>query len=223
MAKSRTSFKQLQINKANATVLIFVGVAAFLTTFSLIASKSLLDKRAYQSKVISENKAALNQLKANEEAVEKLFASYSEFEGRSENIIGGQANGSGDRDGKNSRIILDSLPSSYDFPALATSLEKLLSDPNYEIKGIVGKDDEVSQRGSESISPVEIPFEMEVVGKYEPVQTLLVSLEKSIRPFKATSVKLTAQENNDMLFTYKGITYFLPEKRLKNETKEVQP
>ena len=126
MANNPLSSKRLQIDKANASMVAFLAVAAFIAVFSLVASKALLSQRSYQSRVIAEKKKALTQLKTNNQAATELVAAYKSFVAAPENIIAGSASGSGDRDGDNAKIVLDALPSKYDFPALVTSIEKIL-------------------------------------------------------------------------------------------------
>jgi len=147
MAKLKMQFstKRLLIERANSTIVVIVGVAAFVTAFSLVASRSLLAKRSYQAKVIAAQEKARDQLHHNIEAVDTLKTSYQEFVSRPENIIGGNSTGQGERDGDNAKIILDALPSKYDFPALAASLEKILADRNYRIRSITGTDNEATQ------------------------------------------------------------------------------
>ena len=117
------SAKRLQISKANATIVAVVSVAAFVTTFSLVAGQALLSKRSHQARVIFEKETARNQLLSNITASESLITAYQEFISRPENVIGGDPAGSGERDGDNARLILDALPSKYDFHSLDTSIE----------------------------------------------------------------------------------------------------
>lgn len=142
------------IDKANSSIVIAVGVAAFLTAFSLVASRSLLAKRSYQSRVIAKQEQARDQLKKNIEAVDTLKASYRGFVDRPQNIMGGNATGDSERDGDNAKIVLDALPSKYDFPALIASIEKILVDRNYNIQSINGTDDEINQ--NPSVDPSQI-------------------------------------------------------------------
>lgn len=141
------SVKRLQIGKANSTIVIAVGIAAFALAFSLVAARSLIAKQSYQNKVAGAREDARDQLTANIAAVSDLKTKYSEFVDRQENIIKGNSQGNGERDGDNGRIVLDALPSKYDFPALASSLEKILVDRNYGITRITGTDNEVSENG----------------------------------------------------------------------------
>lgn len=145
--RMQISTKRIMIDKANSTIVMAVGIAAFLTAFSLVSARSLFAKHSYQRKVIAAQEKSLKQLEQNVESVKTLKEQYAAFVERQENVIKGSSTGSGDRDGDNARIILDALPSKYDYPALASSLEKILMDRNYVIEGIEGIDDEAAQTG----------------------------------------------------------------------------
>lgn len=224
MAKLDLSPKRIQISKANATVVIVVAVAAFIVTFTLVAGKALLDKRAYQARIITEKTKAAKQLQENLKATDTLVTSYKEFVGTPENVLGGSSSGTGEKDGDNAKIVLDALPSKYDFPALTTSLEKILSDRNYKILSINGSDDEIAQgsnQGSSSPVPVEIPFQLVVGTSYDAMHGLLQTLERSIRPFQIQSLSLTGT-NGNLQVNINAKTYYQPEKNLTISTKVVQ-
>lgn len=224
MANPAISTKRLQINKANARIVVIIGLAAVLTTFSLVASRALLSQRAYQARVITEKEKAANQLKENRKAVETLRASYTQFIGASQNIIGGNPQGTGDRDGDNAKIILDALPSKYDFPALTTSLENLLLERSFKIDEITGKDDEVaqsSQTSSPNPAPIEIPFEVTVTSNYESLRELLQVFERSIRPFHINSLTFSGDDSATQLII-EANTYYQPAKSLDLTTKDVR-
>ncbi len=148
----QASTKRALIGKANSTMVIAVGVAAVLATFSLVSARSLIIKRSYQARVISQQEKARDQLKKNIEAVSTLKTSYEGFVERNPNLIGGSITGTGEQDGDNAKIVLDALPSKYDFPGLVSSLEKILKDRNYNIKSISGTDEETSQNSSAAAS-----------------------------------------------------------------------
>jgi hypothetical protein len=217
MAKKQLlSTKRLAIDKANATLMISLGIAAFIVVFSLVASKSLLDQRSYQSKVISKKKIARTQLDADLKAVDTLNISYQAFAQSSPNVIGGDPNGSGDRDGENARIVLDALPSKYDFPALATSIDKLLKSNQYVLTNIVGTDDEVVQSAAQSSgtpAPVEMPFSVDVTTTSSSVKSLMNLFEHSIRPMQVQKMNITGQ-SDQLKVTINAKTFFQPEKKL---------
>jgi hypothetical protein len=221
------STKRLQIDKANATVTLVVALASFLTVGSLVMTRGLLVRRSYQARVASEKKIAANRLEENLKAVSKLQAAYTEFVGQDPNIIGGLKGGSegefGERDGDNAKITLDALPSKYDFPAVTTSLEKLLTQRNFKIESIDGIDDEIAQKDKVEAdpAPVDMPFEFVVSSTYDPITDFLKVLETSIRPFHIQTLTLTAKDKAVEL-EVEAKTYYLPEKTLNITTKAIR-
>lgn len=224
MAKLTISTKRLQISKANATMMSIIAVTSFIAIFSLIASRALLSQRSYQSRVIAEKEKAKSQLEDNIKAAESLTTAYQEFISSTENILAGNPKGVGDKDGDNAKIILDALPSKYDFPALTASLEKILSDKSYKIESITGTDEEVAQNANTS-SPqpvaVEIPFQLNVNGSYPAMQNLISVLEHSIRPFQIQSLEFSGNDSL-MRMSITAKTFYQPEKNLTTTTKVVK-
>lgn len=217
------SIKRLQIDKTNASMVIFLAATSFIFVFSLVASRALLNQRGYQSRVISAKKTALKQLKDNNVAAAQLVTSYKAFVGAPENIISGSSSGTGDRDGDNAKIVLDALPSKYDFPALATSLEKILTDKSYQVSGISGSDDELNQssQANTQTGPVEIPFQLSISGNVDAIQGFLDVLQRSIRPIKLNDITLGAS-GNDLTITVTAKTYYQPEKIIRIDSKVIQ-
>lgn len=218
-----TSKKRILIDKSNASMVIIIAAMAFVTVFSLVASRALLSQRSYQARVIAEKKNALAQLKANNDAASKIVDAYKVFISPSENIIGGSSSGIGERDGDNARIVLNALPSKYDFPALANSLEKILLAQNFKITGIAGIDDEVKQSApsTAAVAPVEMPFEVSVVGTYDNAQILSDIFKRSIRPIKISKIKLDGKDA-ELNVEISAKTYYQPEKVISITTKVVQ-
>jgi Tfp pilus assembly protein PilO len=118
-------------------------------------------------------------------------------------------------DGDNAKIILDALPSKYDFPALTTSLEKLALSQGVNIESMTGTDDEVAQTDSASSTPVPIamPFQITVTGNYASIQKVVKAFEKSIRPIQIQTLQLTGSDQK-MQMNITAQTYYQPEKTL---------
>jgi hypothetical protein len=222
MPKMNISTKRMQIDKANLTIVVVAAVAAFITVFSLVACKSLLSQRSYQSRVIHKKELAKDQINANVKAVATLQSAYKQFVESPENVIGGSATGAGDRDGDNAKIVLDALPSQYDFPALTSSLEKLITDKNAKIVSITGIDDEVNQGKTTdgALQPVQIPFDISVQATYVGTKDLIDTFERSIRPFNIDTLSLTAATDGGIVLDLTAKTYYQPAKTL-NVKKEV--
>jgi hypothetical protein len=223
MAETKTSARHMMIDKANATMLATIGVAAFIVTFSLVASKALVSQSRYQSRVIKEKSTTLKRLQDDNKNFNSLVSSYQAFAERKVNMLGGNPKGNGPKDGDNPKLVLDALPSKYDFPGLISSLEKLLKEGGYRINAIGGTDDELAQSNTatDSPTPIELPFPLTVTTDYTGAQNLLLSLERSIRPIKVEQLSITAG-GSDLSVSVSAKTYYQPEKKLKVSTKEVQ-
>lgn len=221
MANAAILTKRMAINKANTQMVIAVAAASFVTIFCLVASRAVLSQNAYQSRVTTAKEKANTQLKNNISAYSQLAQSYQAFVSKPTNIIGGNTNGSGDRDGDNAKIILDALPSSYDFPALTSSLAKILK--GYNVSGITGTDDQVNQQintSSGSPQPVSMPFSFSVDNlSYSSVGQLINTLQQSIRPLQIDSINLSGAAGS-MTLTVNAHTDYQPGKSV-SITKQV--
>jgi hypothetical protein len=225
MGGKNITTKRALIDKANSSLVIITGLAAFLTIFSLVASKTLFSQFAYQNRVLKEKHATVARLRSDITAGNQLETSYQAFTKTTTNIIDGDANGTGERDGSNTKIILDALPSTYDFPALTTSLEKLITSVNgVQITSISGTDDEVAQSANAtSATPqaVPMPFTIAVNGNYQAIQDLIGRFEHSIRPFQIQNMTLTGDQAN-LTLTLVAQTFYQPAKTLNIGTKVVK-
>lgn len=192
----RGSNKRLQIDKSQSLMVVAAAIAAFVLVFMLVGAKSLVGQIAYQNKVISAKKKAVQTLQSNVQSTANLTTSYKAFVTTSQNALGGNPLGTGPQDGDNAKIVLDALPSKYDFPALTNSLEKLITSQKMDIENITGSDDEVAQNGQASPSPetVDIPFQVSATGSYDSVRGLVNVFGASIRPFQVQKIQLTGAQ-----------------------------
>lgn len=225
MATNGIATKRALIDKANSSLVLITGIAAFLTVFSLVASKTLFSQMVYQNRVLSEKHATVSRLRSDLVAGKQLQTSYEAFTTTPTNVIGGDAAGSGERDGNNAKIVLDALPSNYDFPALTNSLEKLITGVNgLEISSITGTDDEVAQgANASSATPqaVPMPFTVTVKGNYQAIQELIGKFEHSIRPFQVQTMTVSGDQS-DLSLTVTAQTFYQPAKSLKIGSKVVK-
>lgn len=223
MARVTSTTKRSLITKANSTMVVSTGVAAFLVVFCLVASKTLLSQANYQNRIIGAKKDAVTQLKTNITAKDSLVSSYKAFVGTSQNVLGGNPSGSGEQDGDNAKLVLDALPSKYDFPALASSLEKMINSQNLQILGITGTDDEAAQStdATGSPQPVPMPFQVQVSGSYDQIQGLVKLFNTSIRPFQIQTVELSGNQSS-MTATITAQTFYQPEKTFKVQTEVIK-
>ncbi|CAN5656465.1 hypothetical protein BH23PAT1_BH23PAT1_1190 [soil metagenome] len=224
MARPRISTKHIQLDKANQVVIVATAIAAVVLVFGFFMGRALVQRQSHQARVITAKETAREQLKANIEAKDQLVQAYQVFVTTEKNLLGGNPNSSatGDRDGDNGSLILDALPSKYDFPALATSVEKLLNGRGYRLSGIDGVDDEINQSLVQAMpnpEPVEMPISFTVSTTYEASKSMLGLFERSIRPFKISAINIAAQEGS-LELTINAVTYYQPEKAI-SITKEV--
>lgn len=174
MAQVRLSSKHIQVDKANAVIIGSLATAVFVVIFSVVAIKALLNQSAYYRRVSSKKEKALKVLKENNESVSKLSESYRQFIAQNPNAIGGNSTGTGDRDGDNAKLVLDALPSKYDFPAMVTSLDKLLT--GFTVEAISGNDEEVAQGSAAangSPQAIEMPFTLDATVSYATLPAFL--------------------------------------------------
>ncbi len=209
----QVSNKHLQIDKANSLILIAAAITTVIVVFSLVAANSLIKQMSYQNKVISMRSKANKQLGDNIKSVAALKTSYDAFENSSESVIGTAD--------KNSKIVLDSLPSKYDFPALATSLEGLITASGSSVQGITGTDNEaLASQNSANPEAIEIPFSISSKGNFASAQQLVTNMQRSIRPFTITALTLSGSDTT-LQAKITAKTYYQPEKRLEVEQKTV--
>jgi len=213
MAKAPIITKRLAISKANTQMVIIVAAASFVAVFCLVASRAIWSQYRYQARVTTVKQKALSQLQKNAVAFDSLSSSYNNFDSQQANIIGGTRSGTGNNDGSNPQIILDSLPPTYDFPALTSSLEKILTNGSFTISSITGTDDQLNQQSNVSSNtpqPVPIPFAFTVTNaNYTSVQNLMNTLQQSVRPIPIDTIELSGGVNN-MTLAVTAHTYYQP-------------
>lgn len=207
--------KRTLIDKANRSSFIAIVTAATLLVFTLVSLNSLSKVYNHRVKVIKAKKLASTTLSTNDLEIGKLITSYIEFENTSDSVMGTSE--------KNSKVVLDALPPKYDFPALATSLEKILTDGGYTITSITGIDNEVSEVDEDTADPqpVEIPFTISVTGPYDKVKNLAFDLERSIRPVHVITVDVSGSAN-EAIVMLTAKTYYQPGKNLDVSYKEIR-
>lgn len=206
-SKFQFSNKHIKIDKNYAKMVGAIAASSAVIIFCLVVSGSLFKQIQYQNKVIGLRDKAAKQLKANVDSAGKLVAAYEAFDGATESVL---ANSD-----KNSKIILDALPSKYDYPALATSLEYLVKQSGMEFKGIIGVD-KAADAEQNSVSPTvsDMPFELTVSGDFATSKKFITNLERSIRPFSISEMTISGGDKS-LMVNIKGTTYYQPEKKLE--------
>lgn len=225
MKAMNLSGKHLKIDQANSTIMAVVAVASVITIFSLVSVKALLAQASHQRHVLNAKNVAVKQQQKNLSIAKNLQTPFASFNQSNPNIIGGAADSTsvGPIDGDNARIALDALPSQYDFPALISSLEKILLKNGITTPSVTGTDqsDTLSSSATASPQPTMVSVTVGGISGYQAVQNFIKDLERSIRPFDITTLELTGNESS-MQMTLGVNTYYLQAKNLDNGTKEVK-
>jgi hypothetical protein len=193
-----------------------------------IDKEALLSQARYKHKVVAAKQQAAKQLENNVAAGKNLVQQYQDvFQGTNPtNVIGGKNQddpNAAPPDGSNGSIVLDALPTSYDFPALVTSLTALLQNDNI-VTPSIGGSDQISQAKNEAAAapaPVSISFTLGGTGTYPNTQKLVKDLERSIRPFDITKLTLSGGEDA-MQISLQLNTDYQPPKAISITNKEVK-
>jgi hypothetical protein len=226
-AVTKSVTKRIGIEKANKTIVILTGVAAFISVFSLVSTKALYAQLSYQNKVISAKKVVKTALDTDVTNFNGLESSYAALNNQPQNVLGGNPNGTALNDGTNGRIILDALPQEYDYPALVTSLAKLITLPGGQTVTSISATDVgpatttpavSSTTGTASTStsslaatPVPIPVSVEAEGSYSGITQLINLFQSSTRPYQVQNFTLDLSNGiNAINYTATMQTYYQP-------------
>lgn len=221
------SAKEIKIDKTNSSALAIVAVSVAIVVFCLFSAKALLTQGAYQRRVVNAKQDTVEQLETNIESAKTLTSQYDVFEKANPNAIGGKSDVPDNAvppDGKNSRIVLDALPISYDFPALISSLNKLLDLNRMENKSIGGSDQGMSFTSDPSGNPQPVTIQaipLSGTSNSGRIKNLLLDLERSTRPYDVTSMQINGS-NSNMTLVLNLNTYYQPAKKIILEDKEVK-
>lgn len=207
--------KRQQVDKDKTLALVAIGIASVVLVAGIIVSKAFWSQATYLNKVAGIKEEAIRQLEENKQSLVSLGDSYEEFVSSNPNLIGGSVDGTAANDGDNAKLVLDALPSSYDFPALVSSVENILTP--YKINSITGVDDSVSQSSAEGTDqPVEMPVIVEFTSTYSGSINAITSFKNSIRPFRIDKIEMEGT-NNRLKTTLNLVSYYQPETGMKIE------
>lgn len=215
--------KRALIDKTNTTIVVIISIAAFVSVFSLVATKTLVGQITYQNRVISEKRKAVGQLKDNVNNVKNLKVSYDAFTGSTTNVLKGNSTGEGPKDGDNAKIVLDALPSVYDFPSTVTSVQ-VLAATNGTTANISGVDNEVQEAANKLSSAPRatgIPFQLTTKASYDGVKKLIDVLHRSVRPIEIKTLDISSSDD-ELIMSVNAETYYQPGKSLTYKTKVVK-
>jgi len=194
--------------------------------FCLASAKSLINQATYQRKVLHERRVAISQLEKNLTTAGNLASQYKIFNSPSTNLIGGKSTADPNAqppDGDNARIVLNALPSIYDFPALISSVTKILNGQNIAIPSIGGADASASIDNAPTTNPQPQTIALTIGGSsnINGVQRLIADFERSIRPFDIQNLSLAGSAST-MTISLTMNTYYQPAKSISVGSKVVR-
>lgn len=206
------STKQQEIEKLHRLTLVIMGVASFLVIFSLVTAKTLLSDFGYQGRVIAAKKTAVSQLKTDAGNVSQLVDAYKGFVNTPLNLLGGSSTGNNMNDGDNATVVLDALPSVYDFPGFASGMQNYFHGQHYTINSLSGTDDQINQQNQQpsmKSQPSQIPFSVSATGSYPDILSFILRLQRSIRPIQVQTLSLSGS-NAGLTADVSAVTYYQP-------------
>jgi Tfp pilus assembly protein PilO len=190
--------------------IIMVIVASFLVVLLAgFVTKQLVGQIMFNNRVVSKKAAASRQLKQNLEAIPQLQSNYANL-------------------GARGQLVLDSLPSTPDFPAAVSMLEVMAGTSGVRLKSVSPGDTEVQLASAETsgqgqlasgAQPVSIRLTVE--GSYDSLLSFYKNIELSSRPLKVVSIDqsgVTASQAADIGLT----TYYQAPADLSPKTEVVK-
>lgn len=224
LSLGRVSVKHLEVSKDQSRILMVVAGTVALVIFFLFATKAMIVQGLYQQRVLSAKHGVVSDLKKNYVSAKALVNQYQVFADQDPNMLGAPVSGSGNLNGDNPRLTLDALPSKYDAPALASSMEKVLTGRNVKIASITVKDDPTLNPDQPQSSPKYTALTFSVAGaaSFSGANQLLTDLERSIRPFDVNKLRASGTDSN-LTLSMEMTTYYQPGKIIDlKPTREVK-
>lgn len=203
--------KRQQIEVAGRTMFMWVAIAAVAVSFCIATGQYLFAKWDYNNKIISKKSTAAQTLANNIVNAAKLKAEVDNLTAN-QDLASIKTNPSD----PNTKSVLDALPTSLDPAALATSLQQVvLSRSGVTVESIAVPPDAEGAESTEAVTgPQEVKFSFAVVGTYDKIRTLMVDLNRTVRPMKLVSLTLNGSDNN-LRAAFDYVTYYQPAQSVK--------
>lgn len=218
--------KRQQIAKASQLMFLWVAGASIVVGASTVGIYSLGSKLLFNEKVLSEKSKTVDVLKHNNSIVQQLKDNVRVLN-TNQSLIDLRT----PADNEPVQVILDSMPSSANSAALGASLQsdKLLGQSGVKIESL----DVSSVPGVESTSAssgsgtgdntIQFQFSVSVaLPDANKLKEVTQSLEKSIRAFKISTLRVE-QQGNRLLMSVSGSAFYQPSVEVQLKDKVVKP
>lgn len=220
--------KRQQIFKANRMMFLWVAMASAVIGFALVISISLMQRIIYNQKVIGEKNKTYSTLANNNKKVSQLEDQIKTINYSSDVLKKLRAKDSDDP----IQVVLDALPSDSNRLALGSSLQNVLlaNIPGSSLESM--KVESTAEAGSVKKSTtttgtvennsLDVTFTLKInSGSEDSIREMLTRLEKSIRTFKVTNVKIEYSLDK-MNVTVTAKAYYEPAKVVELTEKVVK-
>ena len=221
--------KRQQIFKANRMMFLWVAMASAVIGFALVISISLMQRIIYNQKVIGEKNKTYSTLANNNKKVSQLEDQIKTINYSSDVLKKLRAKDSDDP----IQVVLDALHSDSNRLALGSSLQNVLlaNIPGSSLESM--KVESTAEAGSVKKSTattgtvennsLDVTFTLKInSGSEDSIREMLTRLEKSIRTFKVTNVKIEYSLDK-MNVTVTAKAYYEPAKVVELTEKVVKP
>lgn len=207
--------KRQQIENAGRSMFIWVAAASVAVSICVVTVQFLYQQWSYNNRVLGAKYKAADTLKKNIDNSKRLQDAVNA-------LVSNDALASvkTNPEDSNTKSVLDALPNRADPTALATSLQQaILNRSGVTIEDITvpSEDPLTNDSGNASVAstqeatPGEMQFTVVVGGSYDKIRSMMLDLERTIRPIKITAVDLNG-DDAAMTATISGVTYYQPSK-----------
>jgi hypothetical protein len=221
--------KRQQIAKANRTMFLWVAGVSVIVGFAAVGSIFLVQKLAFNQKVINEKNNTVSVLTKNNAAVAELEENIRLLD-TNEGLNSAKAN----PEDKALQVILEALPADANSLALGSSLQdKLMKGVDgltleslnvTPVAGIEVSSDGAVQDASSTVEEGQnqITFNLVASGDANALKALLERFERSIRAIDITNLVLE-QANGKLTMTIDGHAFYEPARTIELKDKVVKP
>ncbi len=215
--------KRTQIAKTNRMMFIWIAIASAIIGAAIVVSIFLTEKLIYNERVLTEKQNTITVLDADNKVIPDLVQQIRVLDTNAA-LMSARAS---DTD-QAIQVILDALPSDANSLALGASLQnKLLAGiPGLTLESlktdpVVGVET-LSEGASANTGANEIDFQFSVSGNQAALKQALTNMERSIRSFEITSLRIESQGSKQIM-SVQAKAFYEPAKTIELKNKVVQP
>ena len=213
--------KRTQIAQASRTMFIWIAVASALIGTAVVVSIFLVQKLAYNEKVLAVKQTTVSTLDHNLSVIDGLKTDVQALDANSA-LLSVKAN----ENDQALQVVLDALPAEANSLALGASLQnKLLAgiQGDYTLKSLrvspvtgieTATDATVVDAAATGVTNTQIDFSFSVKGDQSALRQILQNLERSIRTIVVTSLNLDTQSGG-LTMTVEGHAFYQPAKTIE--------